>query len=425
MSDGTIHWDSNRQRANEEVFRRIVAGNPVLVDIRPAREAIPGMTERTVLHAGPPLPEGQRVTGALRGTVIGAALHEGWAKTPEEAASLLDRGEIALRSAQEHDALGTYCGGISPSAPVMVVENLAGGTRAYNNLNEGRGKALRYGAYGREVLDRLRWLQQVCAPVLREAVRRAGGVEVFPLIAQALHMGDECHSRHKAASSLLANVLSPHAIACNVQSTVLSDVLRFLTTNETFFLNLTMAAAKSVLLAVEGTPGSSLVTAMARNGVEFGIRLAAFKGRWFTVPVVPVDGRYFEGYGPADANPDIGDSAISETLGLGAFSLAAAPALARYMGITASRAHEVTLEMYRIVHGEHPVFTIPQLDYRGVPSCIDIQRVTATGVTPITNTGIAHHDGITGQIGAGYVRTPMACFERALAGLRSDAPAIS
>lgn len=409
--------DTVTDRANEEAFKRIAAGNPTLIDIRPAREVVPGMTERTVLHAGPPLPPDRPVTGALRGTVIGAALYEGWAETPAEAERLLDGGELDLRSAQDHDALGTYCGGITPSAPVMVVENRAAGTRAYNNFNEGRGKALRYGAYGKEVLERLRWLERVLAPVLREAVQRAGGVEVFPLIAQALHMGDECHSRHKAASSLLANQLGPSIAACPHPSSDLGDVLRFLATNEIFFLNLTMAAAKSVLLAVEGTPATSLVTAMARNGVEFGIRIAAFKGRWFTAPVVPVEGRYFEGYGPADANPDIGDSAICETVGLGAFSLAAAPALARSMGITPSRASQVTLEMYRIVNGEHSLFTIPQLDYRGAPTGIDVRKVVETGMTPITNTGIAHRDGTTGQIGAGYVRTVMACYEQAFTAL--------
>lgn len=404
-------------RANEEVFARIAAARPMLVDIRPAREVVPGMTDRTVLHAGPPLPRDQRVSGALRGTVVGAALHEGWAETPEQAERMLDGGEIDLESAQAHDALGTYCGGISPSTPVMVVENTADGTRAYNNLNEGRGKALRYGAYTREVLDRLRWLERVCAPVLREAIQRAGALEVFPLVAQALHMGDECHSRHKAASSLLLNQLSPHIAVAGFPGSDLSDVLRFLAGNEIFFLNLTMAAAKSAFLAVEGTARSSIVTAMARNGREFGIRLAAFRGRWFTAPVAPVQGRYFAGYGPADANPDIGDSAISETLGLGAFSLAAAPALARYMGLTPSRAHEVTDEMYRIVHGDHPLFTVPQLDFRGAPSCIDVRRVVGSGVTPITNTGIAHRDGVTGQIGAGWVRTPLACFADALAAL--------
>ncbi len=412
--------DTATDRANEEAFKRIVAGDPLLIDIRPAREVVPGMTERTVLHAGPPFPPGHPVTGALRGTVIGAALYEGWAETPAEAERLLDGGELNLRSAQDHDALGTYCGGITPSAPVMVVENRAAGTRAYNTFNEGRGKALRYGAYGREVLERLRWLERVLAPVLREAIQRAGGVEVFLLIAQALHMGDECHSRHRAASSLLANQLGPHIVACARPGSDLGDVLRFLANNEIFFLNLTMAAAKSVLLAVEGTPAASLVTAMARNGVEFGIRIAAFKGRWFTAPVVPVEGRYFEGYGPADANPDIGDSAISETVGLGAFSLAAAPALARYMGITPSQASQVTLAMYRLVHGEHPLFTIPQLNYRGAPTGIDIRKVVEMGVTPITNTGIAHRDGMTGQIGAGYVRTAMACYEQALTALLAE-----
>jgi hypothetical protein len=407
-------------RANHEAFGRIVNGKPVLLSVRPAREVMSNMAERTVLHAGPALPAGHQIASALRQTIVGAALYEGWAETAAEAERLLDGGELDIQPAHERDALGTYCGGISPSTPVMVVENTSAGTRAYNNLNEGRGKALRYGVHDREVLERLRWLERVLAPILREALQRAGGVDLSPLIADALQMGDEGHSRHKAASSLFANQLSPHLVACNRPGSELTDVLRFLARNESFFLNVAMAAAKSVLLAVSGTPGSSLVTAMIRNGVEFGISVAAFRNRWFTAPVAPVRGCFFEGYSDKDVNSDIGDSAICESLGLGAFSLAAAPALDRYLGITRSQAEQFTLEMYRIVHGQHPVFTIPQLDYRGVPTGIDVRKVVTTGVTPITNSGLAHRDGTTGQIGFGYVRTPLACYEQALAAVRLE-----
>jgi hypothetical protein len=408
--------------ANREAVKKIVQARPVLIDLRPAREVMTGLGPRTVLHAGPPLPPGHDVSGALRGTIIGAALYEGWAKTPGDAAHLLATGEIELRSAHEFDALGTYCGGITPSAPVMVVENAAGGIRAFNNLNEGRGRALRYGSYAPDVLQRLRWFETTCAPVLRDAIVRAGGVDVFPLIVQALHMGDECHSRHKAATALFAAQLAPQIVTTTRRPDDAADVLRFMANNDAFFLNITMAAAKTALIASEGTAGSSIVTAMARNGVEFGIRVAGCGDRWFTAPVVPVEGQFFEGYGPEDANPDIGDSAIAETLGLGAFALAGAPALGRYMGLTPSRAGDITCEMYKIVHGEHPAFTIPQLDYRGVPSGIDARKVVETGITPITNSGLAHRDGSTGQIGAGFVRTPLKCFRDAVAALDEAVP---
>jgi hypothetical protein len=406
------------ESANEQATERIFGARPVLIDIRPAREAIASLGPRTVLHAGPPLPRGYEVSGALRGTVIGAALYEGWATTAAEALELLKAGEIDLRSAQDFNALGTYCGGITPSAPVIVVENAATGTRVFNNLNEGRGKALRYGSYAGDVLERLRWFERTCAPILREMVRRSGGIDVFPLVAQALHMGDECHSRHKAATTLLIAHLAPMIAAMNALPQEAAQVIKFIAGNDVFFLNITMAAAKTALLAAEGVAGSSIVTAMARNGVEFGIRVSGCGQRWFTAPVVPVEGQFFRGYGPEDANPDIGDSAITETLGLGAFSLAAAPALARYMGLTPSRASEVTHEMYKIVCREHPVFTLPQLDYRGAPSCIDVRRVVETGVTPITNSGLAHRDGGTGQIGAGFVRTPLKCFRDAVLALK-------
>ncbi|HLH23711.1 MAG TPA: DUF1116 domain-containing protein [Chloroflexota bacterium] len=416
MSQAQLRIDA----ANAEVWRRIVAGRPRLVDLRPAREVVPGLGERTVLHAGPPLAGPHEISGALRGTVIGAALYEGWAETSEAAARLLDAGAIELASAHEHGALGTYAGGISPSAPVFVVRNEAFGNLAYNNLNEGRGQALRYGCYDAATLGRLRWLERVLAPLLADAIRAAGGFDLLPIIAQALHMGDECHSRHKAASALFVNQLAPYVAAGADPAARRAEALAWLAANEIFFLNLTMPACKAILDAAAGVPGASVVTCMARNGARFGIRISAFPDRWFTAPVAPVEGAYFEGYGPADANPDLGDSAITETLGLGAFALAAAPALARYMGVAPGEVAQFTERMYPLVLGEHPDLTIPALGYRGVPTGIDVRRVATSGVTPVTNSGLAHRAGGIGQIGAGYVWTPLACYEAAAAALETQ-----
>jgi hypothetical protein len=411
---------SRTDLANAEVWRRIVAGRPRLVDLRPAREVIPGMGERMVLHAGPPLAGPHEVSGALRGAVIGAALYEGWADTPDAAARLLDDGAIELASAHEHGALGTYAGGISPSAPVVVVRNEAFGNAAYNNLNEGRGQALRYGCYDTATLTRLRWMDRVLAPLLADAIHAAGGVDLLPIVAQALHMGDECHSRHKAASALFTNLIAPYVAAGFGSAARRAEALTWLAANEIFFLNLTMAACKAVLDAAAGVLGASVVTCMARNGARFGIRISAFPDRWFTAPVAPVEGAYFQGYGPADANPDLGDSAITETLGLGAFALAAAPALARYMGVGPADVADFSEHMYPLVLGEHPDLTIPALGYRGIPTGIDVRRVVATRVTPVTNSGLAHKDGAIGQIGAGYVWTPLGCYAAAVAALASQ-----
>jgi hypothetical protein len=406
-------------RANEEAFRCIARARPMLVDVLPAREVLPEITDRTVLHAGPALPSGHRIEGALRQTVIGAALLEGWARTEAGAEQMLDAGDLDLQPAHRFGAVATYCGGITPSAPLLVVEDTTTGKRAYNNLNEGRGRALRYGPHDEGVLERLRWFEGTLGPSLRKAIQRLEGVELLPLFEAALQMGDEGHSRQRSASSLLTNVLSRALVSLDPRSDA-EAVLRFLAGNETFFLNVGMAAAKATLSSVH-VPGSSLVTAMMRNGVEFAIAISAFEDRWFAAPVAAVDARLFPGFEQSDVNPDIGDSAILECIGLGAFSFAAAPALHQVMGLEVSEAERITLEMYAIVHGPHPSLRIPRLD-RGIPTGIDVRKVASTGVTPITNTGVAHRDGRTGHIGFGYVRTPLAAFEQASAELRAQTP---
>jgi Protein of unknown function (DUF1116) len=297
---------------------------------------------------------------------------------------------------------------------VLVVENRAGGNRSYSTLNEGLGKALRYGAFGPEVIERLRWFEEVVGPALGEAVRRAGGIDVRMLIAQALQMGDECHNRNRAASSLWIKTLAPHVAALDLPASERARVLAFAAGNDHFFLNLGMAACKAALDAAHGVPGSSMVTAMARNGTEFGIRVSGLGDRWFTAPAQVPDGLYFPGFSSADANPDIGDSTITETAGIGAFAMAAAPAIVTFIGGTPQDAVNATLEMYEITAAEHGQFTIPALGFRGTPVGIDLRKVVELGITPRVNTGIAHRQAGLGQVGAGLVRPPMAIFEQAL-----------
>lgn len=399
-------------RANAQATRRILDARPALVDVRPAREVVPGMDGRTILHAGPPIAWAD-MCGPMRGAVVGAVLLEGWAGDPAEAERLAGRGEIAFAPCHHHDAVGPMAGVVAPSMPVLVVEDPVSGRRAFATLNEGLGKVLRYGAYDAEVLRRLRWMGETLGPVLGEVVRAGGPLDVRALIAQALQMGDECHNRNVAATSLLARTLAAPLVRV-VGGERAAAVLDFLRGNDHFFLNLSMAACKAAMDAAGGIRGSTVVTALARNGVEFGVRLSGTGQRWFTAPATVADGLYLTGYGPDDANPDIGDSAITETFGVGGFAMAAAPSIVRFVGGTPAQALAYTLEMERVTLTRNADLALPPLGFRGTPTAIDARRVVESRTAPVINTGIAHREAGVGHIGAGIARAPLACFDQAL-----------
>jgi hypothetical protein len=399
--------------ANQTVLDRILGAQPVLVGVAPARDVIPGMRPDLVLHAGPPV-TWDRASGPLRGAVIGGLLFERLAATEAEAVALVERGEVRLEPCHHHAAVGPMAGVTTASMQVYVVEDRASGTRAYSNLNEGYGKVLRYGAYADDVLARLRWMNDVLGPAVGEALARMGGLDLKSLIAQQLTMGDEGHNRNRAGSALFGRLLAPHLARVGLTAEALEAVLRYFADNDLAVLNPVMAACKATMDAAHGVTGSTIVTCMARNGTDFGIRVSGLGDRWFVAPAeVPV-GLYFPGFSADDANPDIGDSTITETAGIGAFAMAAAPAIVKFVGGTPAEATAATLEMYEITVGENPAFGLPPLDFRGTPTGIDIRKVVRTGITPRVNTGIAHRRPGVGQVGAGLVRPPMACFEQAV-----------
>ncbi len=398
--------------ANRKVVERIMKGRPMLVGLDLARNVIPGMGERTILHAGPPI-GWKRMCGPTRGAAMGALVYEGLAASPKEAMKLAAGGEITFDPCHHHHAVGPMAGVISPSMPVWIIENAEFGNKAYCTLNEGLGKVLRYGAYGEEVYAHLHWMGNDLYPTLAAALEDSGPIDLRSLIAQALHMGDECHNRNRAGTSLLLRALAPSMARTCKDSQRLAKVIEFIDGNDHFFLNLSMPAAKAMLEPAEGIQGSTIVTVMARNGTDFGIRLAGDPERWFVAPAGMVEGLYLPGFSADDANPDIGDSTITETAGFGAFAMAAAPAIASFVGGTAQDALRWTLEVYEICFAEHSHFTIPALDFRGTPTGIDIRLVTRTGILPKLNTGIAHKDPGIGMVGAGVLRAPEQCFQQA------------
>jgi hypothetical protein len=400
--------------ANATALARMLGAGPLLVDIQPAGSAVPGLSGHTLLHSGPPI-EWERMCGPMRGAIIGATLFEGWATDPAQAEAMAQGGQIAFDACHHHGAVGPMAGVVSPSMPVLVVDNPAGATRAFATLNEGLGKVLRFGAFDESVLARLRWFRDVLGPVLSRTLQQTGPIDLKSITAQALQMGDEGHNRNVAATSLLVRSLAPTLVRAAPADA--AEVLDFLRGNDHFFLNLSMAACKATLDAAHGVAGSTLVTAMSRNGVDFGVRLSGTGDTWFTAPVGVPDGLYFPGYGPEDANPDLGDSAITETCGIGGFAMAAAPAIVRFVGGSANDALNFTREMYRITLDRNPAFALPPLGFAGTPTGIDARRVVDSGVQPVINTGIAHRLPGVGQIGAGIARAPLSCFADGLRAL--------
>jgi hypothetical protein len=404
-------------RANDEAFARLEDAQPMLVGVGVARDLLPDMGERTILHAGPPI-EWPDMSGPLRGAVLGAAVHEGLAEDLEQAERLAASGEFEFGPCHERGAVGPMAGVVSASMPMCVIENAKHGNRAFCTFNEGLGKVLRYGANDASVLERLAWIRDVLARVFARALGEP--IDLRAMIAQALQMGDEGHNRNRAGTSLLLRELMPALIELDEPSADVAAVARFITGNDHFFLNLTMPASKAVADAAAGVERSSIVVAMARNGTEFGVRLSGTGDRWFTGPSGMIDGLYLPGFGPEDANPDIGDSTITETAGLGGLAMAAAPAIVRVVGGSADDALEATRRMYDITWGESRSYQVPSLGFRGTPTGIDSREVVHTRVLPFVNTGIAHREPGVGQIGAGLVEPPMEAFVkavRALAGL--------
>ncbi len=405
-------------QANRTAVERMMAARPILRRVRPAREVIPALAQpgeagRKLLHAGPPI-TWERASGPLRGAMIGACLYEGWAGDNGQAEALLAGGGVTWEPCHHHGAVGPMAGVTSPSMQVYVVQNVIHGNDAYSNLNEGYGKVLRYGAYSSEVLAKLRWMNEVLGPLLDAALQLGDGIDIRALLAESLHMGDEGHNRNKAGSLLYTARLAPLIADAAPDAATAAAALKFLGENALSVLNPVMAACKAMADAAHGVEGSTLMTAMARNGTDLGIRVSGLGDRWFTGPAGVPDGLYFPGFSAADANRDIGDSTITETAGIGAFAMAAAPAIVTFVSGTPQDALNATLEMYEITVAEHHAFTIPALGFRGSPVGVDIRRVVELGITPRINTGIAHREAGVGQVGAGLVRPPQSVFENAL-----------
>lgn len=399
--------------ANKETLDRILSGQPTLVGIGKAGDDIPGMTKKTILHSGPPV-TWEKMSGPQKGAVIGGLIYERLASNEEEARALAASGEITFDSCHHHETVGPMAGIVTYSMPVWIIQNKTFGNYAYCTLNEGLGKVLRMGAFSEEVITRLDWMEKTLGPVLKEALEIHGEMDIKTLIAQILQMGDEGHNRNKAGTSLMIRQLAPAIVMTKFSDNEKVEVLNFLNSNDHTFLNVSMPACKATMDPAGGIKYSTIVYTMARNGYEFGIRVSGLGNRWFTGPAELIKGLYFPGFSEEDACPDMGDSCITETTGIGGFAMATAIPIVQFVGGEPQDAINYSKSMYEITDAENNVYKMPILDFRGTATGINIQKVVETGILPVINTGIAHKEPGVGQVGAGVVHPPMKCFEDAL-----------
>ena len=399
--------------ANENAVTRMIESEPTLVGVERAADVVPGLDGRVVLHAGPPI-SWEKMCGPMKSGIAGAAIYEGWARDNAQADELIRAGEIRLDSCHEHLSVGSMTGVTSPSMWVFVVKDLKYGSTAYSHLYEGRGATLAFGGFSPETITRLKWLASTLGPAMRDSLKVVGNIPVKNIISEGLQMGDECHNRNVACSLIL--FLRVADGLHDLDSKRFSQVREYLTgSRSNFFLTLSMASCKAMSNAASNVPFSSLVNVMTRNGVEFGLRVSGLGDRWFVGPAQKIRGLYFPGYSEADANLDMGDSAITESMGLGGFAMAASPPMLQLVGLNPEAASRLVKEMDQITTKTHKYFAIPSLGFRGTPVGIDIRKVLKTGLLPIINTGISHREAGIGQIGAGLVNPPMEVFKAAFA----------
>lgn len=413
QGDGKSELQNKIEAANAEAIERLNQAEALWVDVRPAREVVPGYHDNLILHAGPPI-TWDRMCGPMKGAIAGALIYEGRANTYEDAEALVLSGKIEFAPCHHYGMVGPMAGVVSPSMWVSVIHNPTHANYAYCTLNEGLGKVLRFGAYDETVITRLKWMQDILGPSLSKAIRLAGSINIKTIISQALQMGDELHNRNVAGTSLLLRELHPYLCRCGLSLETVDAVFDFISANNHFFLNFSMPTAKVAADTIKGLAYSTIMSAMCRNGVDIGIRVAGLGDRWFVTQAGVPKGLYFGGFSEADANRDLGDSTICETAGFGGNAMASAPAIVKFTGGNAQMAMQITREMYEICYGQHRDYLMPALDFAGTPLGIDIRRVVELDSTPYINTGIAHKKAGIGQVGAGILRAPMPGFQEAL-----------
>lgn len=402
-------------KANAEAIRRIDKGVPMLIGVASARDALPALPDRTLLHAGPPIAY-EFVCDPVRRSMRAATVAEGWAKDVETADRLLAEGSVALAAANDHGTVVPMASAIGPTTPVWIAENAESGTVGFAPVNQGPGDVPWFGRESPAAIERLIFLREVAQPRIAQILKESGPIDILSLASQGVQMGDDVHMRTQATTNLLIrDVLTSIVRLGNDEGSV--AFAHYLSKNHLFFLTIAMAAAKSLMLAAQQVSGSTIVTTMARNGTTFGVKVGD-SPRWHICPAPPVaDALYYAGFSSEDAALDMGDSAVLELIGLGGAAAAGSPAVAAFLGGSMSDAARATEDMRRICVSESSRFKLPTMSFRGTPLGVDVRKVVETGISPKVTTGILHRSSGSGQIGAGVATAPLEGFEQALVDL--------
>jgi len=402
---------SEIDEANRKAVERILGAQAVLMDIKPAGKAIPGFKSNLITHAGPPI-EWSRMCQTQKFAISNLAVYEGLADSTKQAAKLVEGDEILIEHNHKYGNVSGMCGVTSASMPVFIVENKSHGNVAHNCQQT---SMTAFGDTYESGQKEISFVQNVLAPVMRAVIKGAGGINVKELLAMGLQMGDELHGRFDASRGVLMNWILPHLVETDFPKDLLRQVGDYFLSNQGRWYcgNLMMAACKAMMDPARDIEYSTIVTAMARNGVEFGIQISGLGNDWFTGPAGRIRGFTFPGFREEDSTLDLGDSAISETRGFGASALPASPAHARLIGEGFEDAVRHTNSMYEVSIAEDPMFRIPYMD-RGVPVGLDLRKVIEKGTAPKINTGMAHKDGGHPIIGTGIADAPMEAFRKAL-----------
>ncbi|MBQ6492235.1 MAG: DUF1116 domain-containing protein [Atopobiaceae bacterium] len=406
--------------ANREAYERMEKGAPAVTDIVYAKDVLPDIDKYTIGHAGPPT-NWEHMCGPMRGAVMTALVYEGLASDNEEAAELAASGKIKFRPNHDCGSVGPMAGVTTYTMPLLEITNEAFGNKVYIGINEGDIRAMCFGSDDPVVIPRLNWFRDEFAPYFKEALADHGPVSLRPIVAQALTMGEDEHNRTFASSAIFYKEITPSLVKVIKDHDALERIMNFMAGNDYFFLALSMAYGKAIADTIKNIPNCTIVSTMSRNGTDFGIKVSALGERWFTAPCPPVIGLYFPGFSEKDANPDIGDSCITETVGLGGLSMGAAPSLINcFNEDDVEAAYAITREMLEITEDVSKDLVLPPMNFQGIPMGIDIRKVIETGIQPVINTGIAHKDPHFGQIGVGISRAPMECFTQALAAFAEE-----
>ncbi|MGI9553770.1 MAG: DUF1116 domain-containing protein [Thermodesulfobacteriota bacterium] len=403
--------------ANAYALEMLFDVEPVVIGVDTALNAVPGMTPSTILHSGTPI-SWRRMCDPMKRAVKGALIFEGLARDDLGAEKKLRNNKVTLSPNHHHDCVGPMTGVISPSMPVIITKDVKSGKKVFSTFNEGGGQVLWFGSFSKETLIKLKWIKDTFAPVMKKTVSKSGGISIWNILSQGIQMGDECHNRHGACTNIFIKNIVEDLFSLNIPRKRAIEVYKFISGNSHFFLNFTMTGCKLAMDAAHDIKDSTIVTAMSRNGTDFGIRVSGLGDKWFVAksPYLP-DALYNPGYGPEDGAPDVGDSSIIETMGLGGFAIAAAPSMASFAGGGFKDAVKITNEMGLITNTKNSKFAIPSLDFEGTPTGIDIRKVVDTAILPSINSAVVHKSSGVGQIGAGIVKAPYECFTKALSGL--------